>query len=306
MALVIGCSPAEKKSTERENSLLKQAAYAYNFDFVERKNKIHNLQKKWVKPLVDSSIYDFRKLDIQPISSFSFIIDSATTLDTLNVELKNLSALLNNEMSAIYKKNPGFIRSYFISTDGWLVTYPEIDTAIYPVEQSKLNRFLVEGFLDSTLIDYGAWYPTVLLDPVLNRWVRSYRETVSIDNRILGWIVVQADIQSGVDILESYGKDYIITDYEGVVIHADEEALNRLALPKWLPSFTLSDEWQDNSEYQYFSVYNSRVEGARNAFNAIFMDGSEKEEFLFKHKQVILLSTDMKEIRCKLIKVIEQ
>jgi len=305
-AFITSCGPTQKKTTEHENSLLKQAAYTYNFEFVERKNKIHSLQKKWLKPFLDSSLYHINKADLDPIATFSFQLDSIHSLDTLNNELKIVSSLLNAKMSSIYESDPGLIRSYFVSTDGWLITYPAVDTAIYPIEQQKLNRFLIDGLLDSTLIDYGAWYPTVLLDPVLNKWVRSYREVVSLNDHILGWIIVQADIKADIELLRSFGKDYMITDYEGTVIHADEDALNRLAMPKWLPSFTLSNAWEENYDYQYFSVYNSRVADARSAFNAILLDGSEKEEFVFKHKQVILLTADMSEIRCKLIKVIEQ
>ena len=303
--LLCGCEETKKRSTERENSSLKQAAYAYNFEFVKRKTAVHQLCNEWKLLMHDSAVTMANLSEIQPIDSFNFEIDTNLAVDTLSKEFLISTDLLSPKIDDLLNREMGLIRAYIVSADGWFVTIPSVNTKVYPIKQSRIQDFFSYDILDTTLSKYGLWYSDVVIDPIINKEVRSYRQALEINGKRLGWIVVQASVLSDIKLLNSFGSDFIIADNEGNIVYADEEAATRIALPIAFIETSLSNEWGNAQSLSQITIRETRNSSARLALSRIFEESAEKEEFKNQQKQVIMLATEMSEIRCKLIKVFE-
>jgi hypothetical protein len=305
LLFLYSCDGTKKRSTERENSLLKQAAYSYNFEYVKRKTAVHELCNDWSGMMHDSVVSSVDYLNNVSISKYHLDLDSNLSLDTLGNEFLVTTDLITSEIDNLLTKEKGLIRAYIVSLEGWFTTIPSIDTAIYPITSERLRDFFSFEMLDTNLSNYGLWYEDVVVDPLIGIEVRSYRQALEVDGNLMGWIIVQASTISDLELLNSFGTDFIIADYNGKVFYADEEAATRLALPIVSLESTLNNHLSINRSSQQLSIDQTRIPGAKTALSRIFEESAEKEEFMNQRKQIMLLATDMSEIRCKLIKVFE-
>ncbi len=306
LLVLCSCDGTKKRSTEKENSLLKQAAYAYNFEYVKRKTAVHELCNDWNRIMHDSVVSDADYLNNVSVPTYPINLDSNLSLDTLVDEFLVATDLISSKIDSLLTKEKGVIRAYVVSLDGWFATIPAIDTAIYPITSERIHDFFSLEMLDTNLSNYGLWYEDVVVDPLIGIDVRSYRQALEIDGEQLGWVIVQASTVYDLELLNSFGTDFIIADYNGKVFYSDEEAATRLALPIVSLESTLSNHWlSTNRTSQQLSIDQTRIPDAKTALSRIFEESAEKEKFMNQRKRIMLLATDMSEIRCKLIKVFE-
>lgn len=300
-----GCKGTKKKSTEKENSSLKQAAYAYNFEFVKRKTAVHQICNEWNLLMSDSVVTNANLLEFQLADKFPVELDTGLVVDTLSNEFLVAASLIKPKIDSLLSQQKGLIRAYIVSVDGWFITVPSINPSVYPIKQHRIDRFFSASLLDTSLTKYGLWYSDIVIDPLINTEVRSYRQALEVDGKRLGWLVVQASTVYDLELLSSFGSDFLIADYEGSIVYVDEEAATRIALPIAFIETSLSNEWSNAKSLNRITIENARNPKAKMALNRIFDGSVEKGEFINQQAQVVLLATDMSEIRCKLVKIFE-